>query len=310
MNFKNTLIILIGLLVLVMACDLNQGSEKVVERQQDSPNLSTPGFFIDSHVHYRPNDEWENSFVEIYTKWNAMACIMVNLEDLDRGLEFAEANPDRVIPYIQLEMDSPTVLEDIQNAYNKGCKGIGELITHLDKNYDDPSYDPIWELAEKLGIPVLPHTGIRSPGFLSRLRPGYLGTISYKFPNLMIHAAHFGNPWYNEAGEVARRNKNVYFDLTGSSLLKKDNDPGFWKQFLWWTPYLGKAHMPADARPAFEKIVFGSDQAPEYLEENIMRFNKMLDACEVSEESRKVIYYETMANILNIDVSKYLILKP
>ncbi len=300
----------LGFLVILTACMTTPASNDATENQSTPSNLSTPGFFIDSHVHYQPNDEWENSFVEVYSKWNAMACIMVNLEDLDRGLEFAEANPDRVIPYIQLEMDSPTVLEDIQNAYSRGCKGIGELITHLDKNYDDPSYDPIWELAEKLGIPVLPHTGIRGPGFLSRLRPGYLGTISYKFPNLMIHAAHFGNPWYNEAGEVARRNKNVYFDLTGSSLLKKDNDPGFWKQFLWWTPYLGKAHMPADARPAFEKIVFGSDQAPEYLEENIMRFNKMLDACEVSEESRKVIYYETMANILNIDVSKYINIKP
>ncbi len=309
MNFKSTFV-LFGLLVFVGGCGTNQAPNEIAREPEYQPNLSTPGFFIDSHVHYVPTDEWENSFIEVYTKWNAMACIMIDLGDLDRGLQFAEAYPDRVIPYIQLDMDSPTVLEDIQNSVDSGCRGIGELITHLDKNYDDPSYDPIWELAEKLGIPVLPHTGIRGPGFLSRLRPGYLGTISYKFPDLMIHAAHFGNPWYNEAGEVARRNKNIYFDLTGSSLLKKDNDPGFWKQFLWWTPYLGKSHMPADARPAFEKLVFGSDENPEYLEENIMRFNKMLDACGVSEASRKVIYYETMANILNIDVSKYLILKP
>jgi len=309
MKYMNAFVLICPLACLV-ACGSHQGPKEVAKEPQYQPNRSTPGFFIDSHVHYRPTDEWENSFIEVYTKWNAMACIMISLDDLDRGLQFTEAHPDRVIPYIELDMDSPTVLEDIQSAFDRGCRGIGELITDLDKNYDDPSYDPIWELAEKLGIPVLPHTGIRGPGFLSRLRPGYIGTISYKFPELMIHAAHFGNPWYNEAGEVARRNKNVYFDLTGSSLLKKDNDPRFWKQFLWWTPYLGKSHMPADARPAFEKLVFGSDEDPKYLEENIIRFNKMLDACDVSEESRRECYYGTMARIHNIDVSKYLNIKP
>ena len=69
---------------------------------------------------------------------------------------------------------------------------------------------------------------------------------------------------------------------------------------------MGKAHMPKDAVPAFEKLVFGTDESPAGLEENIIRFNKMLDACDVSEESRKMCYYGTMAKIHNIDVSKYL----
>ena len=72
-----------------------------------------------------------------------------------------------------------------------------------------------------------------------------------------------------------------------------------------WAVMIGFFAM-ADAVPAFEKIVFATDQSPDGLEENIIRFNKMLDACGVSEESRKLCYYGTMAKILNIDVSKYL----
>ena len=235
-----------------------------------------------------------------------MACVLVNMNSLERGIKFANEHPDRVIPYAAIEIDSPTVLEDIQRAYNMGYKGLGELFARNEWNYDDPKYDPIWALAEKLGMPIAPHTGILSIGILSRMRPGYLGTIAYKFPKLYIHAAHFGNPWYNEAAEVARRRPNLYFDITGSSLFKKDKDPTYWKQYLWWTPYLGTPHMPKDAVPAFQKLVFGTDEAPSGLETNIIRFNKMLDACGVSDETRAMCYYGTMAKIHGIDVSKYL----
>ena len=269
-------------------------------------NLSTPGFLIDGHIHYEATDEWEKDFLEIYGNYNAIACILVNMVDLDRGIKFARANPDMVIPYAAVKIDSATILMDIQKSYDMGYKGLGELFAVNQWNYDDKKYDPVWALAEKLGMPIAPHTGILSIGILSRMRPGYLGTVAYRFPKLYIHAAHFGNPWYNEAAEVARRRPNLYFDITGSSLIKKDTDPGYWKQFLWWTPYLGKPHMPKDALPAFEKLVFASDQDPQGLEENIIRFNKMLDACGVSEESRIECYYGTMARIHGIDVQKYL----
>jgi predicted TIM-barrel fold metal-dependent hydrolase len=292
---------IIGLFVI--ACNAQQ--QKSSEDSQE-PNISTPGFIIDSHIHYKGTDEWEASFLEIFEKWNAVGCILVKMKDLERGIKFAKAHPARAIPYAGIDIDSPSVLEDIRQAYDMSYRGLGELFARNEWNYDDPKYDPIWALADTLGLPVCIHTGILGNGQMSRMRPGYLGTIAIKFPNLIMHAAHFGNPWYNEAGEITRRNKNVYFDLTGSSLLKKDNDPGFWKQFLWWTPYLGKPHMPRNAVPAFQKIVFATDQSPDGLEENIIRFNKVLDACEVSRETRRKCYYETMAKIHNINVSKYL----
>ena len=295
MKEKISLLVAISILFFVFGC-----SEK-----EPKPNLSTPGFIIDSHIHYRPTDEWENTFLRIYEKYNAMACVLISMRNLERGITFAQAHPERVIPYAAIYIDSPTVLEDIHMVHDMGFKGLGELFARNEWNYDDPKYDPIWELAEKLGMPIAPHTGIHGSGQMSRMRPGYLGTIAVKFPKLIIHAAHFGNPWYNEAGEIARRNKNVYFDMTGSSLIKKDNDPGCWKQFLWWTPHLGKPHMPKDAVPAFEKIVFATDQSPEGLEENIIRFNKVLDACGVSEETRAKCYYLTIAQIHGIDVKQY-----
>ena len=305
---KMNLIMIIGLSIVlfIVGCAKKEEKQEKPVAPVPEPHVSTPGFIIDSHIHYRATDEWEKSFLTIYEKYNAMGCILVEMEDLERGIAFARAHPGRVIPYAAIDIDSPTVLKDIQKVYNMGYKGLGELFAVNEWNYDDPKYDPMWSLAEKLGMPVAPHTGILASGQMSRMRPGYLGTIAAKFPNLIIHAAHFGNPWYNEAGEIARRCTNVYFDFTGSSLIKKDTDPGYWEEFLWWTPYIGKPHMPKDAVPAFEKIVFATDQSPDGLEENIIRFNKVLDACGVSEETRAKCYFQTIARIHGINVSQYM----
>ncbi len=262
----------------------------------------TPEFIIDTHTHYSATAKWEESFLSVYARHNAMACVLIGMKDLERGIAFARAHPDRVIPYAAIDIDCPTVTEDIRKVHGMGFKGLGELFATKQWNYDDPKYDPIWTLAVDLGMPVAPHSGILANGMMARMRPSFLATIASRFPKLVIHSAHFGNPWYDEAGEATRRNNNLFFDLSGSSLIKKEDDPAFWKQFLWWTPYLGKAHMPPDAVPAFEKILFATDEPPEAFEENIRRFNKMLDACGVPAETRAKSYGLTMASIHGIKV--------
>jgi hypothetical protein len=291
MKMRRLLVVTAGFLTLV-SIGLAQSTTEV------------PGFIIDSHTHYTPKPDYEKSFLATYEKYNAMACLLIDMKDLDRGIGFAKAHPDRVIPYAEIEIDSPTVLEDVKKAHAMGFKGLGELFAVNQWNYDDPKYDPIWKLAEELGMPIAPHTGILANGLMARMRPSFLATIAVKFPKLFIHAAHFGNPWYEEAGEATRRNRNLYFDLSGSSLIKKEEDPGYWKQFLWWTPYLGKAHMPEDAVPAFEKLLFATDEPPEAFEENIRRFNKMLDACGVSDETRAKSYGLTVARFHGIEPKK------
>ena len=275
---------------------------KPLQTTGKTSELSLPPFIIDAHVHYKADDQWEKSFLEIYSRYHAMGCLMVQMEDLERGIRFSKAHPDRAIPYAMIDIDAPTVLADVRRVHDMGYKGLGELFAKNQWNYDDPKYEPLWTLAEELHMPIAPHTGTLSNGMMARLRPGYLATIASKHPDLIIVGAHFGNPWYEEAGEAARRNHNLYFDLSGSSLIKKENNPGIWKEYLWWTDYVGKktAHMPDDLVPAFEKIVFASDQDPDALEENFRRFNKMLDANNVSEETRAKCYGLTMARILGI----------
>ena len=125
---KNKITLSVLVILLVISTSDCGNLEQQTNVTTSEPNLSTPGFIIDSHIHYRATDEWEQSFLEIFEKWNAIGCILVNMEDIERGIAFAQAHPDRVIPYAAIEIDSPTVLKDIQKVYNMGYKGLGELL--------------------------------------------------------------------------------------------------------------------------------------------------------------------------------------
>ena len=309
-SFMARFIFSLCVFILTLGCKSSTDSARSSGSAEDeaisSSNVPVPPFIIDAHIHYRPTDEWKKSFVEVYTRYNAMGVVMVKMDDLERGIKFAKANPETVIPYAQIDIDSPTVLEDVKKVHSMGYRGLGEFFAKNQWSYDDPKYEPLWSLAEELGMPLAPHTGNLSNGMMANLRPASLATIAANHPNLIIVGAHFGNPWYAEAAEAARRNSNLYFDMSGSSLIKKEHDPGIWKEYLWWTPYVGKdtPHMPKDLVPAFEKIVFASDEDPDALEENFRRFNKVLDANNVSEETQAKCYGLTMARILGIDVDE------
>ena len=300
MNLKH-LIVSLTAVALLSGCN-NQPTQKSAgwDESNYKPNYSAPAFIIDDHVHYRATDEFEKAFVEVYTRHNAMACLMMDMQNLERGIAFAKAHPECVIPYAAVDIDSPTIVEDVQKVYDMGFRGLGELFARGNWDYCDPKYEPLWTIAEKLDMLVAPHTGNLSNGLMHHLRPAPLADICARHPKLKIHAAHFGNPWYEEAAECARRNVNLYFDLSGSSLIKKENDPKYWAQWLWWTDAIGKPHMPSNAVPAWEKIVFGSDEGPDQFEENIRRFNKVLDANNVPDSIRAKCYGLTMARLLGV----------
>jgi hypothetical protein len=262
-------------------------------------------FIIDAHQHYQSAPDYIERLVKTYRPRNAMACVLTPMSGFDVVKKAAADHPDIVIPYGHISVDNPEALREIQKFADAGFKGVK---MHRPKhNWDDFGYFPIYEKLQSLRLVALFHTGIVAgssdepePSSMARMRPAYLHTIARSFPKLLIQGAHLGNPWYDEAAEVARWEKNLYFDLTGSSLIKKAKNLAVFKEFLWWEG--PTAHSSPDAVYAFEKLVFGTDEPPDNLDACVARYEAMLDACGVPEASRKKIYGETMARILGIKV--------
>lgn len=263
--------------------------------------------YVDAHIHYDERPKFVEDLARVYSQHKAAACLSATREHFDKLAAAAKGHPGIIIPFLWIDLDDTDVVEQIDRAQAAGFKGL-KIHSPL-KNYDDPSYFPAFARAERYRLVALLHTGIsfrpddkipRLKGSSARMRPMYLDTLARAFPELALIGAHLGNPWYDEAAEAARWNPNLYFDLTGSSLIKKKDELAIFRKYFWWGQASAQAHMPESTPHAFEKLVFGTDQDPLKLEENILRYHQLFEACQVPEAVRRKVFAETMARLLGL----------
>ncbi|MGH8932803.1 MAG: amidohydrolase family protein [Egibacteraceae bacterium] len=91
---------------------------------------------------------------------------------------------------------------------------------------DDEQYWPIFAQCERLGLPVLFHTGTSGIGAgqpggqgirLDYARPIRLDSVAAAHPALQIVAAHFGWPWHHELIAMALHKTNIHIEISGWS---------------------------------------------------------------------------------------------
>jgi predicted TIM-barrel fold metal-dependent hydrolase len=262
---------------------------------------------VDAHVHHNGEVAFLKQLVERLKKHDGIAFLMVRPEHLKQVTDFMAANPGRLIGFGDVSLDDPKALEQIDTFHKAGFRGLGE-ISRTRKPFDDPAYTPIYDRAAKYGMMLLFHTGVvnrTEPDVaedvsVDRLRVTLIDNIARRYPKITIIGAHLGNPDYEWAGEMARWNPNLFFDLSGSTLIKKQEDLTFFKTIFWWSS-VASPHTPKAQASAFEKVVFGSDVFGGELEEfdrSLERYKRMLDACGVSPQAQANIFGGTMARIL------------
>jgi uncharacterized protein len=263
---------------------------------------------VDAHVHHNGDPAFLQRLVTKLDAADGVAFLLTASKDLDSVKAFIAKHPNRLIGFGSIQLDDPHALELVDRFHAAGFRGLGELTGPL-KNYDDRSYWPIYERAEKYRMIVLFHTGIvnrRNPGVSSdvsvdRMRPTTLDLIARKFPKLTLIGAHLGNPDYAWAAEIARWNPNLYFDVSGSTLVKKQEDYKYFKELFWWSGIVSP-HTPKGGVSAFEKIIYGSDVFDGDLSEfdgALERYRRMLTECGVSASAQANIFAGTLWRILH-----------
>ena len=263
---------------------------------------------IDAHMHYNGDPTFLKQLLAKLDEANGLAFLLTKPKDLDGVKDFVKQHSNRLVGFGEIELDDSRVLEQIDRFHDAGFRGLGEL-SGPEKNYDDPAYSPVYARAEKYGMLILFHTGIVNrmtpeiPANISvdRMRATTLDNIARRYPKITLIGAHLGNPDYAWAAEIARWNPNVYWDLSGSTLIKKQEDYTFFKSIFWWSG-VASPHSPKGGPSAFEKIVFGSDVFGGELEEfdrELERYHKTLDACGVPPEAQANIFAGTLWRILN-----------
>jgi len=127
----------------------------------------------------------------------------------------------RAYGFIDLDRDPPEQVRKLRDLGFIGLKPYKQL-----KPYSDPGYFPLYAEAEKLGMPILFHTGLiaqsrRYSGEVTRgfgpenMHPAYLASIAEAFPGLSIVAGHLGWPFWEEMEENYYYYANITGDISG-----------------------------------------------------------------------------------------------
>src|ERR1700722_4230934 len=262
---------------------------------------------IDVHIHYDGEPGILEKLIDKLDANDGLALLLTTPAGFPQASKFIHEHPGRFIGFGDIKLDDPNVLQEIDRFHAAGFRGLGEITTTL-KAYDDRAYWPVYDRANKNHMIFLFHTGIvnrlhpEQPADISfdRSRATRLDLIARHWPKLTIIGAHLGNPDYAEAGEIARWDPNLLFDISGSTLIKKKDDYRFFRSIFWWDGVVSP-HTPKNGASAFEKIVFASDVFEGELEEfdrSLQRYHEMLDACQVDQSTQEKIFSGTMWRIL------------
>ncbi|MBR2374487.1 MAG: amidohydrolase family protein [Lentisphaeria bacterium] len=138
-------------------------------------------------------------------------------------LEAAKLFPEFILPFGYINWrKGPEQIEELKNNGFFGLKAIRPI-----HNYNDLRYFPLYEMAEKLDMPILFHVGIiarrrreelTDPELCAgpdKMRPSFLDSIAAAFPKLKIIQGHMGVPWCNELFESLWYYSNVRASVSG-----------------------------------------------------------------------------------------------
>ena len=259
---------------------------------------------IDCHVHMIEEKGYEDRLVKEMDKLKLDKICLLAMQPIpfwgsraasnERLLEACARYPERLIPFgfVDLGMDPPTIVDRLFTA---GCKGLKVTRTRLPYN-DDRLLD-YYRRAAIYGMPILFHTGtvLRTPDDryydvdCSRMRPIFLDRIARLFPELSLIGAHLGNPWYDEAAMTLFWNENVYFDLSGTILKRKNKE--WFDQTLWWNESVmgklaqdeGTFYANVGQHP-FSRICFGSDVPIHEMAGVVEEYRALIKAMNMPEE--------------------------
>ncbi|MBO3802950.1 MAG: amidohydrolase [Candidatus Brockarchaeota archaeon] len=152
-----------------------------------------------------------------------------------------------------------------------------------------PICEPVYEFAERVGLPVLFHSGdFASPsGRLKYAHPLHVDEVAVQHPDLRIVICHFGNPWIEDAAEIASKNENVFLDLSGLTGPPTKYSDRYFEHLA--RQVSGAIYYIGDAG----KVLFGSDRPTTRVEDAI----RLVEKLDVDEADRKLIFYENAENL-------------
>jgi uncharacterized protein len=160
---------------------------------------------------------------------------------------YVAGDPEHLTGFMSVD---PTV-EGWERELRVGCeelglKGIKLLPMYAGFRMDDERLEPLWQYAERQGLPVLLHSGTtfvkQAP--LECTRPAQIESAALRYPGIRFVLAHLSHPYEGECVVTIRKHPNVYADVSA----------------LHYRPWqLYNSLMLVQEYGVWDKVLFGTD---------------------------------------------------
>ena len=249
---------------------------------------------IDGHTHFAgPRKGFQPNTVEEFTTImdrNGIDAVVTcaPYSSIGKDRTYDEANEflvksteeagGRIIPFMRV---NPHLQENALSSIKKGAKqGFRGIKFHprneaFAVNSEELAF-PIAELAVKLGMPILIHTG--EPDTYGYAQPTLVGDLADSFPDLTLVVGHMGKRLCEDAICVARWFDNIILETSFRS---------------------HRDIARAVRRVGADRVVYGSDTPFGIPEVEMLKIR----VADITAEEKRMVLGDNMARILGLEVS-------
>jgi hypothetical protein len=160
---------------------------------------------------------------------------------------YVAKDPARLIGFLSVDPTQDGWQREMRAGHEElGLRGIKLLPMYAGFSPDDSTLEPLWQYAEKNGLPVLLHMGTTfiAQAPLKFTLPRLIEPVALKHPGVKIILAHLGHPYEGECLVTIRKHENVFADVSA----------------LHYRPWqLYNSLMLAQEYGVWHKLLFGTD---------------------------------------------------
>jgi uncharacterized protein len=252
-----------------------------------------------------PDPEPAGSDDEMAERWAAevdrhhlIRIVFVTGGGNDRLAKIVAGQADKFVGFAHHDPFHPGAAAELERAVTTlGLRGYKLIAPLLSDSIADDRLWPVWESAERLGIPVLIHFGpLRYQGIVAHpnMSPLTLQDVARAFPGIPFIIPHFGCGYPRELLHLAWVCGNVHVDTSGSN------------EWMRWMPYdltLGGVFRKFLETVGPRRLLFGTDSswfprgfAVRYLEEQLRACMEL--GC--GDDTMRAIFAGNAARLLGI----------
>lgn len=221
-------------------------------------------------------------------------------------IEICKRYPDCFLPLAKLDLWETASPDEVYKYAEMGVRGFKCIYPYYE--YDHDIYMPVYEAAEKCGLPLLFHTGNYRPNpadivyrrpVLKNMNPVNLDRIARSFQKLKIVMAHMGTRIYHdEASQYIKMHDNLYADFAGNGQWMRIQPEQLARDLSFDIGIIDERTMNN-----FRKIVLGSDAYvtfPHLIGESQRYYEALFARIGVRDDIVREIMGGTVASWMNI----------